>query len=68
MHLLRGAARFDERWIHVVPAAEAIGLPEDTVREGFEHLADLHLLRPGAWDAYGLEPAVRTLMRQLCAC
>jgi hypothetical protein len=31
----------------------------------FESLTDIHLLKPGKWDAYGFDPAVRTLARRL---
>jgi DNA-binding SARP family transcriptional activator len=65
MLVLQAAARLGRPWVHVTQAAAAIGLPETTVHDVFEHLTDIHLLKPGEWGAYRVEPAVRSLARLL---
>jgi DNA-binding SARP family transcriptional activator len=64
-YVFHSAACFDDAWIQVGQAAALFGMAESTVRDVFESLTDIHLLRPGKWDSYGFDPTVRTLARQL---
>ncbi|HEX4786979.1 MAG TPA: BTAD domain-containing putative transcriptional regulator [Actinospica sp.] len=63
--VFHAAAQFDDPWVQVGQAAVEFGMPESAVRDVFESLTDIHLLKPGKWGAYGFDPAVRSLARRL---